>query len=300
MPLDYTSTAIIESVKFRALIPSSQKLYSDSDICKLVSQEMKSSIVPFIMSVREDHFLAYYDQDIVTSQASYTLPSRAIGSKLKDVVLLDSSGDEVGIERLDPDILKRNGIGLSGFYFIDDVVRIYPDCQNLGNYDLRMKYYRRPNDLVQTTSVGKITAINTGTKKITLDRIPSTWTTSYVFDLIKGVPPFRSHGDDLVVTAIDSVAKTVTFSATLPTALAVNDWCCDAGSSPVAQVPFDIYDLLSQRVAVKILENIGDSEGLKNAADLYTDMKESAKFLLTPRSDGSPKKINRSSRLFGD
>lgn len=298
MSIDYTSTGLIENVKFRALIPSSQNLYYDADIVKLISQELKSTIVPFIMSVREDHLLHNYDQDIVTTQSQYTLPAHAIGNKLKDVVLLDSSGEEVGIERLSAEMVKNRAFGGTGFYFIDDKVKIYPDCTDLGAYDLRMKYYRRPNNVVLTTAAGKITAIDTGTKTLTLDRIVSTWTTSKLFDLIKGTPSFISHDDDLVVTSIDSVNKQVTFSDTLPTDLAVGDWCCEQGESPVAQIPYDLYDLLAQRVAVKILDNIGDSEGIRSAADLYSDMKESAKILLTPRSDGSVKKLNRSGRLF--
>lgn len=298
MSIDYTSTGLIENVKFRALIPSSQNLYYDADIAKLLGQELKSTIVPFIMSVREDHLVHNYDQDIDTTKSNYTLPARAIGNKLKDVVLLDSSGEEVGISRLTPEMLKNISFGGTGFYFVDDKVKIYPDCGDLGSFDLRMKYFRRPNNIILTSSAGKITIIDRVNKKLTLDRVPSTWTTSDLFDLIKGTPSFISHGDDLVITALDSVNKQVTFSVTLPTDLAVGDWCCEHGEAPVAQIPYDLYDLLAQRVAVKILDNIGDAEGIRSAADMYMDMKESAKILLTPRADGSPQKINRSWRLF--
>lgn len=299
MGIDYTVTGLIDSVRDKATVPSS-KGYYDADIAKILSQELKSTIVPFIMSVREDHLLAYDDQDIDTDEDEYSIPTRSMGGKVKDVVLLDSSGDEINMERLTPEKLKNVSLSVTGFYFIDDKIKIYPDAGHLGNYDLRIKYFRRPNNIVLTTSAGKITAIDTVNKILTLDRIPSDWTTSVLFDLIKGTPSFRSHGDDLVVTLVDSVKKQVTFSATLPTDLAVGDWCCEQGEAPLAQIPYDLHELLCQRSAMVILKNLGDSEGLRDAADLYLEMKESAKVLLTPRADGSVQKINRSGRLFED
>lgn len=305
MSVDYTSTANIASVKRRAMLPDSQQLYSPDEICAILTEELFADIVPLLMAVREEYMVQFYDQTLSTSQSSYEIPGRAIGTKLRDAVLLNSNGLEVSMQRMEADHLKHQWwtgdtamfIKWVGFLFQDDKITIYPNTSNLSAYQLRMKYFRRPNKIVTTSNAGQITIINTGTKTVTLSNAPSTWTTSLLYDVIKGSPSFRSRGDDNTITAIDLSGKTMTFT-TLPTGIAVGDWVAVAGESPIAQIPWEIHQLLDQRAAFKILEALGDPNASTSGA-VYKDMVDKFRVMVTPRADGSPKRIVRNSHLFG-
>lgn len=306
MSIDYTSDALVESVKRRGLIPNSQQLYTNSEMCKILTEELHSCILPMLMSMNEDYFVYDYDQNFTVGVNTYNIPQRAVGVKVRDVVLLNSNNQEVSLPRLDPDFIKKQWVSTNfspwynsrGFYFKNNKVYIYPDVSNYSSFSLRIKYYRRPNNIVPTTECGRITAIDTGTNVVTLTRLPSTWTTATTFDIIQGRPPFDSLDDDATITAYDSNNKTITLT-TLPTDMIVGDWVAEANCSPIAQLPYEVFNILEQRAVVKVLEGLGDTQGLKQAAEVYTDMIDKFQKLITPRADGSPKRIRRSSVLFG-
>ena len=305
--IDFTSTAMIDSIKTRALVPTSQKLFSNEVIIKIITEELLSDIVPLIMEVREEYFVNYLDQNIDTTKSTYDLPSRAVGQKLRDVVLLNTQSREVSLPRLEADQLKHQWflgnyslyMNRRGFYFQDGYVTLFPDATALGAYRLRMKFFRRPNNICATTSAGQITLVDFLTNTVTINNLPATWLITDLFDIIKGQPGFKSKGDDLSITALDPTLRTMTF-ASLPTETAVGDWVCPSGFSPITQIPYEVFNILEQRCAIKLLEDMKDSEGLKNAVDAYTDMVGKFRTLVSPRADGSPKRIVRSSTLFGD
>lgn len=307
MSLDFTSAGMIDSIKTRGLLPQSQKLFSDSVIVKIITEEMLADIVPLIMACREEYFVTYFDQAIDVTKFTYKLPARAIGLKLRDCVLLNAQGREVAMPRLEADQLKHQWfmgnysiyMNRRGFYFQDNSVQIFPDTSALGAYSLRMKYFRRPNNICKVAESGRITIIDLPTKTITLNNIPNSWLVTDTYDFITGAPPFQSLGDDIIPTALDPVLKTMTFSA-IPTGLSAGDWISQSGFSPIPQIPYEVFNILEQRAVIKILEDLKDSEGLKNAADVYKDMVDKFRVLVTPRADGSPKRIVRSSVLFGD
>lgn len=299
--IDYSSAAMISSIKTRAMVPSSQNLFSDAVMAKMITEELFADIVPMIMACREEYFVQFYDQSI--SGVSYDIPSRAIGQKLRDVCLLNSDGNEVAIPRLSPDTIKRRQsifdlMTLRGFFFKDDIVTLSPTAAAFSNFSLRMKYFRRPNNICLTSEAVQVSAIDTVAKIVTFPTMPSSWLVTDTFDCIRGTPGFKSLGDDLSISAIDVAGRTMTLS-TLPTGLAVGDWFAHAGFSPIAQIPYEVFNILEQRVAMKMMDNMGDESGLKGAADVYTDMVHKFQTMITPRADGSPKKIVRRNPLFG-
>lgn len=306
MNIDFTTTALLNAVKFDAMIPASQLLYQDADILSILTRELLSDIVPLLMSVREEYLVSLYDQAIVATQSIYAISPRAFGTKLRDVVLVNAQGLELPLPRADMDVNKHQYTGIfppyvyrRSFYFRDDKVVIFPDASVLSPFTLRMKIFRRPNMLVATTAAGQITGFNATSKTVNIGNLPSSWTTSSQFDFINGNPPFNSRGDDAAIMAIDSTNKILTFSAALPTDLAIGDWVALSGQSPIAQIPFEVHNLLSQRGVIKILEGLKDAQGLQMAADVYKDMVDKFKLIVTPRADGSPKRIVRGSVLFG-
>ena len=290
--INFTSAALIASVRRRAMAPTSQLLFTDDELAAILTEELHADIVPLLMKEQEDFLVQNYDQAIDTSVNVYYLPPRAVGGKLRDVVLVDATGNEVDFPRIGDQQSKQAplvvNVRTQGWVFEMDRVKILPNAQGLGSFTLRMKFYRRPNNIVKTSSAGQITAINTGTREVTLGNAPSSWTASTLFDVIQGTPFFRAWGEDQAISGI--AGSVLTFSA-LPTGMAVGDWVAEQGFSPIAQIPYELHNILAQRAVIKVLEDMGDKAGMDNAVEVYTDMAEKFRALVSPRSDGTPQKL---------
>ncbi len=291
MGIDYTTTGNVADIKRNGVFPDAQALFQAAQIVGVMSDELHSVIVPLIMQFHQEYLVSVYDQAIAQGATAAFIPERAVGLKIRDVCLVDSGGQEIPLRRYEPEDLKEGyQRGSSrGFYVDNDRIIFLPQFDDLSQYTLRFRIYRRPNNLVQVSQAGRITAINTGTQTVTCASVPSAFSTSILYDLIKGRPSFRSHGEDLVVSTI--LGFDITFAATLPSDLAVGDWVAEAGFSPIAQIPYEIHPLMEQRALIKILDGVKDATGKKMAVETYEEMVDTFKKLVNPRVDGTPQKI---------
>jgi hypothetical protein len=151
-----------------------------------------------------------------------------------------------------------------------------------------MYHYVRRNALVDVTAVGQITSINTSTMVLTLNNVPSTFTTSVTYDLVKATPGFKNYVIDQVPTAV--TASSITFSA-LPSGLSVGDYVCLSGESPIPQITYELFPLLIQKALAVILRGINDIQGSAKAEQEITRLEESSRRLISDRVDESAKKI---------
>lgn len=290
--IDYTTSGMVEAVKLGGLLPDTQNLYLPADIVDIMSREMHAIVVPLIMDAKQEYLVSSYDQDIDAGDTSFFIPFRAVGLKLRDCVLVDGAGQEIPIRRFEPEDLKDGfqlGNGVFGFYVDNDKINLLPTDGDFSQYTFRAKIFRRPNNLVQASEAGRITAINTSTKQVTLATMPTAFSTALTYDFIKGSPSFRAHAESQAVTT--KLGFVLTFTAALPDDLAVGDWVAETGFSPIPQIPYDVFPLLQQRAIIKCLEGIKDVNGLKIATDAYDLMAARFKSLVSPRVDGSPQKI---------
>ena len=298
MALNYTADQLVEDIKSLSILPDSQLLLQTEEILRMMNFQMRASLVPLIDSAAEEFFVHDEDIDYDGTETVFNIPTRAVGTKLRDVVFVDSNGNEVGIPRLRPEQLKTNygyGIGLAfglyGFILKDQTVQLFiGSSQSAPSYPtLRLKFFRRPSDCVTVNDCGQITLINTATREVTVDAAPTDWSTDLLFDFVKGSPHFTSKGDSL---AIDSIAgNTLTFTDELPDDLVVGDWIAEEGETPIPQVPYEAFPLLTQLTIIKTLEANRDTDGMKNAMATLEEMKKSFLQIITPRVDGSPIKL---------
>ena len=299
MSIDFTTTALIESVKRRVSVPTSQALFANLDFCKIASDELQSIIVPLIMAEHEDYFLHAQNYDLDGVVDKFNIPVRAIGQKLRDVGIYNTNTkDYVKKPRLSiEDYGSIHGDYVEAFsgYFIQDDQVVFKPTPSASSDKLRIYYYRRPNNLVRTSDAGKVSNINTSTKVVTLDNLPTTWTTSTKLDLIKGSGGFRSLSDDFTVSNIAGFDVTL---STLPDGIAVGDYVSESGKSPIPQIPYEGHHLLAQLVAIKVLEALGDAKGMQLAMSKYDSMLKNFIKLITERVDSSPKKIISRGSIF--
>lgn len=302
-----SALSLVASVYRRALAPNAVGAIQPGDVITFLDEEMRSTIAPLVNAAQEEFWVTNIDQTLTTGVFNYTIPSRASFATWRDVVFVDSMGNELNLTMLSPEYLKLTypaggnpPLYVFGFILQNDQVILYPP--NVGpptQYKLRMKIKRRPNYLTSTVNVGQITNINSN--QVTLANADTTWTTSTLFDIIPNSPQFTSRGDSLTISALSVPAGgpyTVTFTA-LPTGTSVGDWVCPQTMSPIPQIPYDMFPLLAQRGAIKILEALGDTQNLQIAERRYQDMAVDFARTVSPRIAGTPKKIvNRNTPPF--
>lgn len=289
--VDYTTVGMIADIKRLGVLPDAQSLFTNSDMVRIMTNELRAVVVPLIMELKQEYLVSVYDQALTAGQTAAFIPERAVGLKVRDVCFVDSGGQEIPLRRYEPEDLKEGWqvASMRGFYVDNDRIIFLPAGQDVSIYSVRFRVFRRPNELVLSSQAARITAINTATRVVTCASIPSAFTASLVYDFIKGKPSFRAHAEDQVVSSI--LGFDITFASALPSDLAVGDWVAEAGFSPVAQIPVDVHPLLEQRAVIKMLEGLKDKTGLELAKNSYDSMVETFTKLVNPRVDGSPQKI---------
>ena len=81
---------LLRAIRLRTRLPASQLNYTNEDTLAVATQELWGDVVPFILSEQQEHFVTRSDVPLVDGQVTYRVPSRAMGAKLRDAVLVDT------------------------------------------------------------------------------------------------------------------------------------------------------------------------------------------------------------------
>lgn len=290
-----TTSELIAEVKRRASVPTTQILFSVADFEAFLNDEMFSRIVPLIMRSREEFFVQYETTAIVADQAEYDIPSKAIGMKLRDVILLDSANNQQNVPRLSPEEVSLNYVPSQapyGFMLRANKVTLIPTPKS-STHSLRLSFFRRPNKLSSTRG-RQITAIDTGTNTITVSSIPSGWVIGTELDIQTHDYNFELAYEETAIVNISGTDITLTSVANL----AVGDYVWEAGYCNVAMIPIEGHYLLAQAAAIKCLEALADHEAANDARQVYAMMEKDFIDTITPRVEGQPKKIVSTTGVF--
>ena len=270
---------------------------------------MANYVLPLVMSAHTEYYV--YDEDITlcSSTNRYAIPYRAAGNKLRDIQFVDQGGSHyeftlISIEDRVCYACNYTTSRLIPYYFeADEIVML--NFQRTGG-NLRFSYFLTPNELVEVNRGAKISAICVGccTTTFTLDAFPTHFSCTSCFDFVKGRSPHKIRTFDVAICSICSTTKTVTFdncqlTRTVTDGLTqeaitfvVGDYITKSEETVLPQLPAEIHSILAQRTAIKLLEGLGDTEGMKNATEQLKEIEDKAMTLIGNRNDGSPKKIN--------
>jgi hypothetical protein len=289
----YTTTELLASIKRRANIPSASGVFGDAELLAMSTEELRTYIVPLVLKHREDYWLAS-DVQTLTAATSYPLPARAIGGKLAELSVLDSSGaHEFNLTKVSPSDLEG---ARPGFYMDGQGVRLFlPNGQppTILGTTLRMRYYARPGTLILTSAAANVASI-AGWPVITLSGGYASLTTPGTYDLISALSPFGLK--TIFTGGYTGASMTVTTGAV--DRFSVGDWVSNTDTSPVVQAPVEFHDVLAQKVAVKVLEAKGMTEKLNSARQELGRMEADASNLITPRVDGESQRAVSRGGLF--
>jgi hypothetical protein len=299
--------SLINTSLRRAMIPSDQSTFSCCDIIDIMNEELSIHVVPMVMRVHEEHFVFTEDQCVCACKVRYKIPYRAIGNKLRDVQYIDGSSI-YEMTRISPEDRPSYNTGYienqaMSFYLEND--NIVLSQQQSGSGKIRSSYYLRPNELVKASRAGTISAVCVGccTTTFTLSNFPAHFSCTTTFDIIQGKSPNKIITFDATVCTSNSGVKTITFDndqlkiidhlSTTPKAatFTVGDYILKAEESHIPQLPTELQPILAQRTAVKMLEALGDIEGVKLAQNELDRMEYNANTLIDNRVEGAPQKI---------
>ena len=292
----YLSSDLINAVKVKAMIPGAQNTFDDDDILLLLNEEMSTAIVPQILDVREEYFVKFAEQEI-TSQSvdtGYDIPDRAIAMKLRDITVVqgESTGkNEISLPVISQDEVPTRTSGYDSYYsqaaFLrSNKVHLVPAQGLTGT--LRLYYFRRPSELVQTTKAARIDAIDTNANTITLGNVPSNFNPTAAYDFVQVNPPFDSLSDGQVPVSVNS---TLFEFESIPEGLKVGDYLCLAGESVTCQIPLEYQPVLIQRTVVRVLEALNDAQGAMLAKERLQELQYHAQQMVADRVEGAAKKI---------
>jgi len=298
---------LVNSALRRSMIPSDQVTFTSEDVQDIMNEEFGIHVLPVILRAHEEYFVTNDDVPLVSGKTKYKIPYRSIGNKLREVSYIDSNGSVYEMSRISvEDIPIYRGSystnRIYSFYVENDSIVLVNQTASTGS--LRMTYYLRPNELVANSKGGVITNVDTtsvpGETTITMSTFPEDFPTVSTFDIVQGRSPNKIIIFDRAVSSVDSTAQTITFStdSDVDSDLVVGDIISKAEESIVPQMPTELQPILVQRVAVKMLEALGDTEGMNNAQKELERMEYNAMSLIDSRVEGSPEKItNRHSTL---
>jgi hypothetical protein len=293
----YTTTHLIENIKRRCTVPTSQLTFTLEDFSDLANDTLQGEVVPMMMSTREEYFVEYED---IASPASgqFPIPRNTTANKVRTVAILQPGTPLVliNLPRIDLDVVAGYGFinynTLAGFYLQDDNICLYPSTSVPAGTAIRTYFFRRTLNLAAPSTFGRVTAINTGTNVLTLDSIPYTWEVGTTLNSVSSLPPrFKTTNEEMTIVSVSNP----TVEVDNVTGVTVGDYVSLMGYSAVPQVPIEAHPYLAQLTASKCLESLGDSEGMQVALNRAATLKDGLLILMTQRVDGSVKKIMQAS-----
>lgn len=288
----YDMEQMIANIKRRCAVPTSQLTYTLSDMTDLCTDTLQGEVVPLLMSTREEYFVEHYDLP-VPSNNIIEFPNDTVASKVRSVCYVQQQSPLVliNLPRIDLDIVAGVGFSnyatLTGFYIEGNKMVLYPSTSTRAGTNLRIFFYKRSLVLASPQNYGRITSIDTIAKTATLDYVPPAWTTSTSLNAVSSLPPFAVTAKSVTPVSISS--PTIEFSSVSD--LTVGDYLSLEGYSAIPQIPIEAHAYLAQLTAAKLLEGLGDFNGMKMALDKATQLKDGMLIMLSQRVDGSVKKI---------
>lgn len=274
-----TTTDLITNIRTRGSFPVNDATFTSSSYLSILNDEMLNKIVPLLMRVNQEYFLAYKDHAVTAGKSSYRIPARAVGQTLRNVQFIDSTGNYIDLPKLVEEDKYSETQGRVGYYLKGNQVLLHPTPTNTSG-TLRLAYMRRPQKLVLSSASAKINSIDTINNQVVVDSLPSTITTSTNIDFVQSDSPYDLLNTDIAVTGVSGTTLSFT---TLPDDLAVGDYVNVAGEACVPCIPEDLVPFLVQAALCICLSSKKD-KSINNEMNKLEEMRLNLIDLLSPRT----------------
>lgn len=307
------SSELIQSIKVRAMIPSNQVTFSDTDFLRFATEEVQNSMFGEILRHHEDFFLYSVSIPLVSGQSVYRIPPRAGGVRLRDVQFRRTSGSLTELTRVEvqdlPSYANNNtGDNLNAFYIKNNAVALLPENeQRTTTGELVFYFYMTPNEMVLESRAATITSINRDTGEIGVDSLPvdsnnnQLISASTKIDVISQDSPHVCEIFDITPTSVNQATNTITLDPTdIPPTMQEGDILNLAGESIFPQIPAEQHMQLAMRSAMRCMSALGDAQGYQVIKDELDETKKNSTAIIDNRVEGAPRKVVNRHGLLRD
>lgn len=274
--------------------PSSGGPLTNAQLLPIMDDVLQSEVFPRVLEAKEDYRVYFKDYTLTADQAEYRLPPRAHAGRLKDVQIVDASGNAVSVPQIDLEQIADTHAFSTGniyrpraFYWRDDWIGLHPAPRSTGEI-LRLYYYMRPGELVLEASAATVSDVTGELQSvISMSGVPGTWSEGDEVDIIGGTGGFPTlHMEEELGDLLGSLVVTLPVDENQAQ---VGDWVALAGQSPIPQIPDVAFPLLTLRTAAIACEVTKDTQGASVQSQLADRAEAKMAQLLQMRIDGEPK-----------
>lgn len=277
------TTELLADVRERGSIGSDDLRFTDAKLLTAATKELREGVAPLLHAARSEHGVYAYSTSVAASTSTVRIPPRALGGGgLREVRWQSASATrstplvEVSADRAHE---WEEATGTPSNYYVRNAsVVLLPTPDAAGT--LHMPYYSRPNTLVATSSAWQVTAIAGEEMTLSAASCPAT------VDVVRGTPGFETLASDTAVTTVSASVRSFTSTTAAAVGVAVGDWLCTAGESPVVQAPLELHGLLAARTVRRVLKAAGDVRWQDYEADV-AELTALAQQWLSPRNSGA-------------
>lgn len=266
----------------------------DANLLIVADREIQTSLVPMIMSVREQFFVMKKTVSVVTGTTRVRVPARTIAGRIRDVRITvgQTQRQLIRYESEDaPRFFPVNGGGAmpAGYYVEGEWLVLLPQANLSATLDVY--YFGRPGRLTVTTSdwdvisdlvpSGSYFQIQAATAALTI--------ADGQCDIIRAKSGLSALVQNMECTAISPGIANV--SSTVAAYIEAGDYVCLADKTPVVPLPVELHGVLLARTAAAVLRQLGkyaEADAETKRADV---LRGDALSMLAPRVTNQPKVV---------
>lgn len=281
--------------------------YTQAKVLNELNDALQTKFEDVVVKARSGYWLKEYIYTATSGQARFRIPPRSVVGGLEKVEVATGTGQPFSKlteipASVEQDYVTQNPGTPDLFWVSGDVVEIIPAATS--GMLVKLSYYIRPSRLVPSQSDpngtvrGRITAINTGTRVVTVNAIPFDQSLTSPAAMTSGVQSIDIvHPDGWHELALVGASQTfsglnITVGGSDPlTDAAVGDFVRVADQTDWPCIPDDFDRTLADLAAVTILRELHLLE--KAEATLLAAGLDLARLrsLLVPRVKTEPKEI---------
>jgi hypothetical protein len=290
---EFDNAELLSDIRDRGSLPSADLRFTDAKLLAAATIELRDVIAALLVESQANRMVYLYDRGVTAGLASYGLPSRAVAGRWQSVGW-KGSGDSswTRLRQVHPEdyyLQSDTAKGQpTGFFVRDNALVLVPTPSAAGT--LRLPYYMRPNKLVSRSEVAVVTNVD-GTEGVEISAADAAlFNPTETVDVVRATPGFETLLVSDMATFTDGGSGTylVTFESGVPAGIAVGDYICYAGQSPVAQCPVEVRGLLAARAARRALIAVNEAQQASMLDNSVAELTEVARSLLSPRVDAEP------------
>jgi hypothetical protein len=174
------------------------------------------------------------------------------------------------------------------------------EIETILNSNIITVFYKDRNTVVTSNTPNAIGVESTITMHIPNGSvIPDSIVPGGMVDILQADGGHSTLNFDVVLQSSVISNTSLTFNESdLPADFVVGDYVCAQYQCIIPQVPTDLHNLLAERTCARILESLGDKDGLQAANLKINELEQRQATIIDSRVEGSPLKVlNRSGLL---